>query len=225
MRDTGVGMDAQTLARTFEPFFTTKPHGQGSGLGLATAYGIVKQSFGDIRATSDPGLGSTFEILLPVARGSVEPPKAAPPRVSPTHHPVVERRSVLLVEDDDGVREFAQKVLRQAGYEVHAARNGIDALAQMENGALSFDVVVTDVIMPEMGGRALVGQLRRREVNRPVIYITGYTDDTSVASDLLGSQARLLEKPFSARALEVAVAEALQGVDRAELSIAAHSAS
>lgn len=214
MRDTGIGMDAQTLARTFEPFFTTKPHGLGSGLGLATAYGIVKQSFGDIRATSAVGLGSAFEIMLPVAHGNAEQPKIVPSVPPVTTRRLSAQRTVLLVEDDDGVREFVYKVLVRAGYRVHTARNGVDALSRVERTSPAVDIIVTDVIMPEMGGRELVAHLRRRGVNRPVVYITGYTDDTSVVSELTNTDTRLLEKPFSARALEIAVEESLEAADQ-----------
>jgi two-component system cell cycle sensor histidine kinase/response regulator CckA len=215
MRDSGTGMDEQTLARTFEPFFTTKPHGQGTGLGLATAYGIVKQSFGDLRATSSPGAGSSFEILLPVALRNVEVPKGPLPGSILGARRAPRQRNVLLVEDDDGVREFVHKVLVRAGYRVHAARSGVDALARMDAEELAIDVVVTDVIMPEMGGRELVENLRRRQANLPVLYISGYTDDSRMLGELYATDARLLEKPFTARALEIAIEEATEAVGQA----------
>jgi CheY-like chemotaxis protein len=207
MRDTGVGMNAQTLARAFEPFYTTKPHGRGSGLGLATVYGIIKQSFGDIQAVSTAGAGSCFTILLPVARDAGDQPNIrrtaieAAPALSP------HERNVLLVEDDDGVREFAREVLSRAGYHVHSARNGVDALDQMHVFDLAIDVVVTDVVMPEMGGRELVEHLRRRRPTLPVLYITGYTDDSCMLGELYTTDSRLLEKPFTARALARVVEE------------------
>jgi signal transduction histidine kinase/CheY-like chemotaxis protein len=211
MRDTGVGMDAQTLAHAFEPFFTTKPHGQGTGLGLATVYGIVRQSFGDIVATSKPGEGSEFTILLPVATGSIPSKPATAPAPADLGDSAAPRR-VLLVEDDDGVREFAEQVLSRAGYRVQSARNGADALQQVGTTDLdSFDVVVTDVVMPEMGGRALIEQLRRQRPDLPAVYITGYTDDSRMIGALYAPETRLLEKPFTAVALAAAVEDVSEG--------------
>jgi CheY-like chemotaxis protein len=207
MRDSGVGMDADTLARAFEPFFTTKAHGKGSGLGLATVYGIVKQSFGDIHATSVPNVGSAFSVLLPVAHSPVESP---PPRSSYGQIEVPSwsrQRSVLLVEDNDGVREFAEVVLVRAGYIVRSAHSGVDALERLRAADFVPDLVVTDVVMPEMGGRELVERLRERYPELPVLYITGYTDDSRMLSALHTDDARLLEKPFTPRALEIAVQE------------------
>jgi two-component system, cell cycle sensor histidine kinase and response regulator CckA len=207
--DTGSGMDAETMARAFEPFFTTKPHGQGSGLGLATAYGIVKQSFGDIEADSAPGAGSTFTIHLPVAPAAQLPaPSDARPATSlAIEAPASRDRAVLLVEDDDGVRDFAREVLVRAGYHVRLARNGVDGLEQMRIHEDSVDVVVTDIVMPEMGGREMVEQLRRRRPKLPVLYITGYNDDEQMLEELSTTDARLLEKPFTAVALAEAVAD------------------
>jgi two-component system, cell cycle sensor histidine kinase and response regulator CckA len=214
VRDTGTGMDAHTLARAFEPFFTTKPTGKGTGLGLATAYGIVKQSFGDIQASSIPGAGSSFSVLLPVATqpAPATVPSHAPAAVSPGGDG--ESRRVLLVEDDDGVRQFAEQVLLRAGYRVLSARNGTDALDRIPADELGVDLVVTDVVMPEMGGRMLVEHLRRRQPDLPVLYISGYTDDTRLTAELEASGARLLEKPFTAGALAAAVNEVSQSASR-----------
>jgi two-component system, cell cycle sensor histidine kinase and response regulator CckA len=213
VRDTGTGMDAATLARAFEPFFTTKPHGRGTGLGLATVYGIVKQSSGDIQAESTPGVGSTFSIVLPVAtaerRRAVRATDAerAPAAISfPDTTTRPGHRGVLLVEDNGGVRAFAAEVLSQAGYDVRSARHGAEAIELMRKYESSIDVVVTDVVMPEMGGRALVDQLRKRRPHLPVLYITGYTDDASMLEELKATGARMLEKPFTAGALAEAVA-------------------
>jgi two-component system, cell cycle sensor histidine kinase and response regulator CckA len=213
VRDTGTGMDAATLARAFEPFFTTKPHGRGTGLGLATVYGIVKQSSGDIQAESTPGAGSTFAIVLPVATAERRRSARA---VDADHGPAAisfpdttsrpGHRGVLLVEDNAGVRAFAAEVLSQAGYDVRSARHGAEALELMRKYESSIDVVVTDVVMPEMGGRALVDQLRKRRPHLPVLYITGYTDDASMLEELKSAGARMLEKPFTAGALAEAVA-------------------
>ena len=213
VRDTGTGMDAATLARAFEPFFTTKPHGRGTGLGLSTVYGIVKQSSGDIQAESAPGAGSTFAITLPVAtaerRRSARAVDAADGPAAISFPDATSRpghRGVLLVEDNAGVRAFAAEVLSQAGYDVRSARHGAEAMELMRKYESSIDVVVTDVVMPEMGGRALVDQLRKRRPHLPVLYITGYTDDASMLEELKATGARLLEKPFTAGALAEAVA-------------------
>jgi two-component system, cell cycle sensor histidine kinase and response regulator CckA len=216
VRDTGTGMDAATLARAFEPFFTTKPTGHGTGLGLATVYGIVEQSLGGIQAESAPGAGSVFTIHLPIApperRLAVNDEAGDDASPSIASSPVGVRattdgnRGVLLVEDDAGVREFAAAVLGHAGYKVYVARNGIAGLEKMRKHGESIDILVTDVVMPEMGGRVLVDHLRRDRPGLPVLYITGYTDDTLVLDELKSTGARLLEKPFTARALEEAVA-------------------
>jgi PAS domain S-box-containing protein len=214
MRDTGEGMDVHTVGRAFDPFFTTKPHGQGSGLGLATVYGIVKQSFGDVQATSTPGAGSSFTILLPVAHHAVASPDTRPPALSADEPRPARQRNVLLVEDDDGVRDFAHEVLSRAGYHVQPACNGVDALDQMRLKDLSVDLVVTDVVMPQMGGRQMMEHLRRKLPDLPVLYITGYTDDSQMLGELHAADARLLEKPFSASALESAVAEMSDSAER-----------
>jgi PAS domain S-box-containing protein len=219
LRDNGMGMDSATLARAFEPFFTTKPQGQGSGLGLATAYGIIKQSFGDIQASSTPGAGSSFAILLPIVHRPVELPGVRAPQDGAGDRESGRQRSLLLVEDDDGVREFAQEVLSRAGYRVQAARNGIDALEQTRAHDLTIDVLVTDVVMPEMGGRELAQQLRRRRPDLPILYITGYTDDARMLGELYSTEARLLEKPFTASALEMAVEEVAEGTSRSAAPI------
>ncbi len=212
LRDTGAGMDAVTLARAFEPFFTTKPHGRGTGLGLATVYGIVKQSFGDIHAESAPGLGSTFTIHLPaperrrMPRSDTLDDAGSAPWTSVAAATTSPHRGVLLVEDDAGVLAFATEVLSRAGYDVRSARHGVEALEQMRKHEASIDIVVTDVVMPEMGGRPLVEQLRKRRPHLPVLYITGYTDDASMIDELKATGARLLEKPFTASRLAEAVA-------------------
>jgi PAS domain S-box-containing protein len=212
VRDTGTGMDTATLSRAFEPFFTTKPPGRGTGLGLASVYGIVKQSFGDIQAESAPGVGSTFTIHLPAAerrrvpRNDALDDAGAVPWTGVAAAARSPHRGVLLVEDNGGVRAFAAEVLSQAGYEVRSARHGVEALELMRKYESSIDVVVTDVVMPEMGGRPLVEQLRKRRPQLPVLYITAYTDDASMIDEVKATGARLLEKPFTASQLAEAVA-------------------
>jgi CheY-like chemotaxis protein len=205
IRDTGVGMDAETLPHVFEPFFTTKRVGKGSGLGLATSYGIVKQSSGDIRVESaGPGQGATFTILLPVAPAS---------EVQTVDQPVHSRRvaiplgvsRALLVEDDDGVREFAREVLIRAGISVVSAKDGLEGLAKARADGFAFDIVVTDVVMPELSGPRMVERLREARPDVRVLYITGYADDAVTKATLRAGHELLLEKPFTARALRDAI--------------------
>jgi CheY-like chemotaxis protein len=205
VRDTGIGMSPTTLARAFEPFFTTKPPGTGTGLGLATAYGIIKQSLGDIRAESTPGRGSSFTVLIPAARTAAEVTAA---QAELPAAPLGDGEHVLLVEDDDGVRDFAREVLKRAGYTVHEARDGAEGLdvAKPILGDIAF--VVTDIIMPRMGGRDMVTRLRLQRPDLRVLYMTGYTDDSGLIGELRGSDAELLEKPFGASALVRAAARA-----------------
>jgi two-component system cell cycle sensor histidine kinase/response regulator CckA len=205
--DTGTGMDAATLARAFEPFFTTKPAGRGTGLGLATVYGIVRQSFGDVWATSVPGQGTTVTIMLPVAK-EAELAAAAGRQVASgsLDRELVNARTVLLVEDDDGVRVFANEVLVRNGFHVLTARNGADGLRVAREHGYAFDLVVTDVVMPEMNGRQMVEQLRLEKPNVHVLYISGYVDTLQNRAEFEVNDARLLGKPFTAAALERAVA-------------------
>ncbi len=205
IRDTGAGMDATTLARAFEPFFTTKAPGKGTGLGLATVYGIVKQSYGDVWVQSAPGAGATFTVLLPVAK-HVEDDPSTRPRVAATSvgaSPAAPTR-VLLVDDDDEVREFAREVLSRHGFRVLTARDGLDGLRVALSNNYAFDVVVTDVVMPEMGGLQMVKQLRGLRPNLDVLYISGYADRVRTRSEL-DVDGRYLEKPYTAAALERAV--------------------
>jgi CheY-like chemotaxis protein len=192
-------MDAETRARIFEPFFTTKPLGQGTGLGLATAYGIVEHAGGSIAVESEPGRGATFRVLLPQSHDAAPPLGAAGPAAAPT---------VLVAEDEEGVRRLVTRSLRAAGYRVVEAPNGAEALRIGRQEAI--DALVTDVDMPRMGGPELARRLTRRRPELPVLFISGTTEE-----DLLepgpGSpraRARFLAKPFS----EDALLEALRGV-------------
>ncbi len=203
--DTGTGMDADTLTHLFEPFFTTKAAGKGTGLGLASAYGVIKQSFGDISVASTPGRGSTFTIVLPIAKQShvdAVPAQAAPP--DSRAPAVVGNRVLLLVEDDDGVRNLAHEVLTRAGFTVLAATNGLEGIDVAKAHGYAIDLVVSDVVMPEMGGRQMVEQLRHARPHLPVLFISGYADDAVTRQGLGGDT--LLEKPFTAQTLRDAVA-------------------
>jgi PAS domain S-box-containing protein len=191
--DTGCGMDEKTKSHLFEPFFTTKGQGRGTGLGLSTVYGIVKQSNGYIWVYSEPGKGSVFKIYLPATEESPEPldegsAGAADLRGSET---------VLLVEDDESVRHLLRRVLSQNGYTVLQARTGGDALQTFEHRAKEIDLVVTDVVMPEMGGRLLVDHLKSIQPDIKVIYISGYTDDAVIRHGELGIGVTFLQKPIT----------------------------
>jgi len=190
--DTGVGMDDETRTRIFEPYFTTKPHGQGSGLGLASVYGTVTQSGGFIAVATEPGKGTTFEIHVPLAEGAARPDGGT---------------TVLLVEDEDVVRGLAVEVLESAGFEVHAAADGPAALELLERLDRRVDVVVTDVVMPGLGGRDLVREIRRGRPDLPVVFMSGYTDGGLDAEADLQGRAAFLQKPFSTAELVAAVRE------------------
>ena len=194
VRDTGVGMDEETKARIFEPFFTTKPPGQGTGLGLSTAYGIVKQSGGYIAVDSALHGGTTFTILLPRVFEEPEPAAQAPPAQAPA---LQSRGTILLVEDEAAVREAAKRMLRKYGFTVIEAKNGQDAIMLWEREHASVDLVLTDVVMPSMGGAELARILRQRHPGLKVVFMSGYTQGTLELSSLDESASRFLPKPFT----------------------------
>jgi two-component system, cell cycle sensor histidine kinase and response regulator CckA len=195
--DTGHGLDPETKDKIFEPFFTTKSTGRGSGLGLASVYGTVSQSGGFIRVESEPSRGARFEIYLP-AQEPADKPRSKPARDRRATGP-----AVLLAEDEEIVRDLAVSVLEGAGFEVRTAANGKDAAALYEREPGAIDVVVTDLVMPEMGGLALAERIRQRSPETPIVYMSGYTDEEPKAH---GSA--FLQKPFSAESLIKAVKEA-----------------
>ncbi|MGH7909408.1 MAG: ATP-binding protein, partial [Thermodesulfobacteriota bacterium] len=190
--DTGVGMNANTLAHCFEPFFTTKPKGQGTGLGLATVYGIVKQNDGEIHIASEPGQGTKVRIYLPrvEARTMVAVP-APPPAVL---RPGAE--TVLLAEDELGVRKLIREVLEQAGHTVLEAASGPAALQAAEGYAGAIQLLLTDVVMPEMSGPELASKLTTARPDLKVLYMSGYTEETMTQHGMLPSGITLLQKPF-----------------------------
>jgi len=189
--DTGRGMDAATLERAFEPFFTTKAVGEGTGLGLSTVYGIVKQSEGEVFVTSAPGEGATFTLYFPSA---AEPPvEAARPRGVPSLTPGHE--TILLVEDEAMVRELFRDVLEAAGYRVLEASNGVEALELVSRFREPIDLLVTDVIMPGMGGGELVRRMAEERPTTKVLYVSGYTDDALVRRGVIEAGVSFLQKP------------------------------
>ncbi|MDB4908621.1 MAG: sensor protein [Gemmatimonadetes bacterium] len=205
VNDTGEGMDQGTLTQIFEPFFTTKEAGQGTGLGLATVYGIVQDCGGSITVESMPQLGSTFRILLPEAEGAVQvaAPSAPVTGVVPTAW-----ETILLVEDEPAVRMLAARALRAAGYTVVAAEDGERAYALVQDGARP-DLVVTDAFMPKMNGPDLAAALRRRDPALLVLFMSGFTDNEVLRSGVLSPRDAFLQKPFVGTELVAAVREIL----------------
>ena len=196
VRDTGVGMDDDTQRNIFEPFFTTKEIGKGTGLGLATAYGIVKQSGGYIRVRSARGKGAEFLIFLPRT-------DAAPEKILPD-----ERRNgrpasgtILLVEDEIGVRQALQRILTAAGYTVLPAADGADALELFVARKGDVDVLITDLVMPGIGGRELARQCGALREDLKVIYLSGYTRDSLLSQETFEEGTEFIEKPFTRDAI------------------------
>ncbi|MGE0352824.1 MAG: PAS domain S-box protein [Gemmatimonadales bacterium] len=195
VRDTGIGMDETVRAHIFEPFFTTKEKGRGTGLGLATVYGIVKQSGGYITVDSAPGQGTTFRIFFP---GIDQPAEAS-------EQPLVRTRTrhtgtILLVEDEGAVRQLARRILSGAGYNVLEAASGRDALRHSAQLQGKLDLLVSDVVMPGMSGPELADRLRAEQPGLPVLFISGYPDET-LNRAVAGAEADLLNKPFTAEEL------------------------
>lgn len=205
--DTGCGMDAEIQSRLFEPFFTTKEKGRGTGLGLATVYGIVKQSKGSISVYSEPGLGATFKVYLPRLDAAPEPLVT----VRSSDRPPTGAEVVLLVEDHDGLRAFARRVLERHGYTVLQASNGDEAIRVCEQHQGVIDLLLTDVIMPGMSGRALADRLCALRPAMKVLYTSGYTDNTIAERGVLATGTVFLHKPYTPRSLAGKVRDVLDG--------------
>lgn len=214
--DTGSGMPPEVLARIFEPFFTTKAMGTGTGLGLATVYGIVAQSNGHIGCMSARGRGTLFTIHLPRVAGAA--PAAASAAASAAREPTAIARGsgvILLVEDEDAVRAVGSRVLARAGYTVIEAHGGDTALRLIADGKAQVDLVVTDMVMPGMSGFELVGHLRERQPGLRVLYVSGYSRDAIDHKVAFDSQNGFLEKPFTADRLTAAVSRLIGTPDSA----------
>ena len=202
--DTGSGMDKETREHIFEPFFTTKEVGKGTGLGLSTIYGIVKQNNGFIWVYSEPGKGTIFKVYLPNVKDTEPEEKEQPPVDDPGGF-----ETVLIVEDDDNLRKFAQKALRQRGYKLLVAENGEDALKVCKEHDGQIDLMITDVVMPKMGGREAAKRLQPLYPQMKVIYMSGYTDNAIVHHGVLEPGLNFIEKPFTPEGLALKVRKAL----------------
>lgn len=209
--DTGTGMDTSTLAHIFEPFFTTKERGKGTGLGLATVYGIVKQSNGYIWVDSAPGKGASFQIYLPLHVGQA----ADEQKLNPGEK-LQGSESILLVEDSEPLKKLAQKFLEAGGFRVLSAGSGEEAVEVAANHGGTFDLLLTDVVMPGMNGRVLAEQLLPRQPGMRVLYMSGYTDSFIAGHGVLEPGTHLLHKPFTDEVLIRKVREVLDGGKKTE---------
>ncbi len=208
VEDNGHGIPAEVRDKIFEPFFTTKEVGKGTGLGLSMVYGIVKQTGGYVFCESEPGVGTTFRILLPryIPDAVVEPVKkeVVKPAADLTGH-----GAILLVEDEEAVRAFASRALASRGYTVLEAETGADALRVVESAGGKIDLIVSDVIMPEMDGPTMLTELRRRGLNAKIIFVSGYADDAFAKNLPEGQEFLFLPKPFTLKQLIETVKSAM----------------
>jgi CheY-like chemotaxis protein len=203
--DGGCGMSQETKARIFEPFFTTKGPGKGTGLGLATVYGIVKQCGGHIGVYTELGRGTSFKIYLPLVEDKVSSGKSLHGvRVAPHGN-----ETILLVEDDDAVRAITKLALQSLDYTVLEARNGEEAVRICERHTEPIQLLITDVVMPEMGGRQVAERLTARKQGIKVLFLSGYTDDAVVRHGILQAEVAFLQKPFTPMALANKVRDVL----------------
>jgi two-component system, cell cycle sensor histidine kinase and response regulator CckA len=203
--DTGQGMTAEIRQRIFEPFFTTKERGKGTGLGLATVYGMVKQSGGDIWVYSEPGKGTTFRLYFPKV---TELPRESRPR-GPVTPRAEKGQIILVVEDEKPVRELTVRMMQQLGYSVLSAASGKEAIAISNSFAGSIGLLVTDVVMPEMSGRQVADELLRARPELKVLYVSGYTEHAIIHQGV-ESGVEFLAKPFTREALALKMAEILR---------------
>jgi len=209
--DTGTGMPPEVMEKIFEPFFSTKGVGEGTGLGLATVYGIIKQTGGHIYPVSEVGQGTCFNILLP--RHIVE--EHDQPEVVAVEAPrdLSGSANILLVEDEEAVRAFSARALQARGYTVHEASSGTHALEVMKEVGGEIDLVVSDVVMPEMDGPTLLSELRKVHPNLKIIFVSGYAEEAFEKHLAAGEKFTFLPKPFSLKQLVTKVKEVLENAD------------
>jgi len=203
--DTGTGMTRDVASRAFDPFFTTKPPGKGSGLGLSTSYGIVKQGRGHIAVYSEPGIGTTVAVYLPRVHPQ-DDPETLPVELA---EPGDGTEAILVVEDEIPVRDVVLRSLRSRGYEVLEAEDGAAALELLEGHEGEIDLLLTDVVLPGIGGRELAEQVVEKRPGVGVLFMSGYTDDVILHHNLRSADFDLLQKPFTAISLATKVREVL----------------
>jgi CheY-like chemotaxis protein len=208
--DTGTGMPKEVIDKAFDPFFTTKPSGQGTGLGLATVYGIITQAGGTVQIYSEPGLGTTITVLVPVTDEEVTP-ETAPPAVAEVDG---SGTTVLVVEDEDALREVTERILLRAGYTVLTAPDGVAALRRAGAYPDRIDVLLTDVIMPGMLGKDVAEAIVAERPETRVLFMSGYAQPVLTTHGTLGADVHLLEKPFTSAELMQALQEQLQARPR-----------
>jgi len=204
--DTGCGMSPEIRSRVFEPFFTTKPKGQGTGMGLAMVYGAVKQLKGSIEVYSEPGRGTVFKIYFPCVAGV---PDTFQRTDHPTDFPAGGTETILVVEDDTPVRTFAERVLTKLGYKVVAEACGADAVRAVLERRGRIDLLMTDVVLPDMNGRMLADRIQELSPSAGILFTSGYTQDVIVHHGVLDEGIQFLGKPYTARSLAQRIREML----------------
>jgi CheY-like chemotaxis protein len=209
--DTGEGMPPEVAERVFEPFYTTKPRGRGTGLGLSTVYGIVTEAAGSISVYSEPGVGTTFRMYFPLVTAPESPVDTAGPD---TESAAGEGSTVLVVEDEPALARVITRILTKAGYHVLSATNGQDALDLDEQQGC--DLLLTDVIMPEMSGPRLAELLQQRHPGLPVLYMSGYSNGLLGTTHVLDEDVAFIEKPFTSRDLRTKINEILSSAEAHE---------
>ena len=204
--DTGIGMDEETQSKIFDPFFTTKPRGTGTGLGLATVYGIVKQNRGYIWAYSEPGQGTTMKVYLPRAGEVLEPGRGGDMEVGGG---LTGAETILVVEDNDQVLDMIVKILDRYGYRTLPARDGAEAVRVARDFEGEIHLLLTDVIMPGMSGKEVAERLRSERPDMKVLFMSGYTENIIMQKGILSGDIHYIQKPFSFEGLVRKVREAI----------------
>jgi CheY-like chemotaxis protein len=206
VRDTGRGISRELQGRIFEPFFTTKERGTGTGLGLSAVYGIVKQSGGYTFVQSEPNVGAAFTIYLPLVQAPARPHTVTPRERVERNGPA----TILLVEDEVALRSLMRRILERSGYRVLEAEHGAAALAQCESHDGEIDLVVSDIVMPTMGGREMAERLHAMRPHSRVLFVSGFTDDEVLRQGIIINGSAYLQKPFSPASLVAKIGELLR---------------